>query len=133
MVEAGADSTADVVEPPDQASGEAESTASAEANEPTIDRKTQLIELTAGQKGALCDWQNTALGGYGKVTDCPGLPAMYNAKNQATCVVLAFFEPCPNVTVGDWETCVLAMLPSMGCDFPSAQCSAVYKLCPGAE
>jgi hypothetical protein len=100
---------------------------------PPISPSTPLVDLTAAQKGELCDWVNNSLGGYGHITYCDAAVPMENATSQAVCIAGMFFDPCPWITVGQYEACILAKLPSGGCDFPSAQCSPAIQRCPNGD
>jgi hypothetical protein len=91
-----------------------------DANLPPIDPGTDVGSLTDAQRGELCDWTNSALGGYDLVTDCGGGNTVRNDTDQAACVAHLTYR-CP-VTVGQFETCVLAEAPSRGCVFPFDQC-----------
>jgi hypothetical protein len=61
------------------------------------------------------------LGGYGLMTDCGNSVSVANPKDQAECVSSKLQYNC-TVTVGQFETCMLAMVPSHGCVYPNAEC-----------
>ena len=96
-----------------------------DAGLPPIDPTVDTSTLTNAQLGELCDWTVAELGGYGKVTQCGsngGASSVQNPANQAMCIATAFMFRCP-VTVGHYETCILAQVPSQGCDFPTTPCA----------
>jgi hypothetical protein len=87
---------------------------------PPIDPQTPLDSLTNAQRAMLCDWMIVALGGYGAMIDC-GISTRQNYADQASCVASAFMYRCP-VTVGQYETCIIAQEPDHACSFPFDQC-----------
>jgi hypothetical protein len=102
-----------------------------DAGLPPIDPSVDTSTLTNAQLGELCDWTMAELGGYGKVTTCGGnggASSVQNPADQAMCIATAFMFRCP-VTVGHYETCILAQVPSQGCDFPTTPCAPL--VCQG--
>jgi hypothetical protein len=102
-----------------------------DAGLPPIDPSVDTSTLTNAQLGELCDWTMAELGGYGTVIMCGGnggASSVQNPANQAMCVATSFTFRCP-VTVGHYETCILAQVPSQGCDFPTTPCAPL--VCQG--
>jgi hypothetical protein len=99
-----------------------------DAGQPNIDPNLDTYTLTNAQLGELCDWTNAQLGGYGKVTPCDsdggthGPISVQNSANQAMCVATTFMFRC-RLTVGQYEDCILAQVPSGGCSYPQPACS----------
>lgn len=93
---------------------------------PSIDPSTAMPSLTSTQVGEVCDWQSALLGGYGAVYHCPS-GNIDNYSDQSQCIAGLSFSPggC-TLTVGEYETCVLARVPSGGCDYPSPQCDKFF-------
>ena len=92
-----------------------------DANLPAIDPSTPIDSLTDAQKAQLCDWETNELGGYGFTMDCGNSISVANPKTQAECISTELKFNC-TVTVGQLETCTLAMAPSHGCVDPIAEC-----------
>jgi len=88
---------------------------------PAIDPNTPIDNLSDAQKGQLCDWETNELGGYGFTMDCGNSISIANPKTQAECISTQLKFNC-TVTVGQLETCTLAMAPSHGCIAPNAEC-----------
>jgi hypothetical protein len=102
-----------------------------DAAPPSIDPATQLVDLTHDEMAALCDWEATALGGYGTVTDCQGEgygSTVQNLDNQAQCIDVVFGEACPGRTVGDLEACILARVPKRSCVYQEV-CERIAGRC----
>jgi hypothetical protein len=102
-----------------------------DASLPPLDPSVDTSTLTNAQLGELCDWTVAELGGYGKVTMCGsngGASSVKNPSDQAMCIATAFMFRCP-VTVGHYETCILAQVPSQGCYFPTTPCAPL--VCQG--
>jgi hypothetical protein len=99
-----------------------------DVNAPSIDPSTPFVNLSSSQLAQICDWQEALLGGYGAVIPCTS-GNTDNFADQAQCVEALTFSPggC-TMTVGEYETCVLARAPSKGCDYPEPQCTK-YFLC----
>jgi hypothetical protein len=120
--------TEDVVNAPDVLESDvANDVASTDSGLPPIDPQTNVHDLTAAQKAELCDWATNLLGGYGHVTMC-AMGTVSNAANQAQCVTETFRSSCM-FTVGQFENCTLAEVPSGGCNMPYNVCQPVGA-CP---
>lgn len=89
------------------------------------DTAAPVETLTPAQRAVMCDWVTSQLGGYGFTTVCPDGVHVSTAMNQADCVANRFMYRC-TVTVGQLETCTLAMAPSQGCELPNAECRALF-------
>jgi hypothetical protein len=98
---------------------------SSDSSLPPIDRSTSIASLTNAQLGELCDWLATTYGGYNVTTQCTS-GMITTPTNQAQCIATSFQFRC-QVTVGQFEDCMLAQLPSHGCVRGQAQCS--YQFC----
>lgn len=92
---------------------------------PDIPRSTLLNTLDDTQKGALCDWHASILGGYGHVSQC-GMGAITFYADQATCVSMLFMTYCAKADVGEFVDCASAKIPSNGCDYPYDQCHRLF-------
>jgi hypothetical protein len=92
---------------------------------PPVDRDKAGGDTTQAERMLLCDWKADLLGGYGHVTQC-STGSVQNDRDQAACVASIFRAGCM-ATVGDFETCILAMVPSQGCDSPAAQCRKYFN------
>jgi hypothetical protein len=101
---------------------------------PPLDGGELLRNLTMAELSALCDWENGAWGGYGRISrgGCHG-----NDPTNAACVqALARYYPVlcdQTATVADRVACVsaaLALLPS--CDTP-AECAIFSAICVDAS
>jgi hypothetical protein len=102
------------------------SDASVDVGAPAIDPNTRFTSLTNAELGEICDWQEALLGGYGAVIACQ-IGNMNNYANQAECVgAISFIPGSCSLTVGQYEACVLAQVPSKGCSTPDPQCSEVF-------
>jgi hypothetical protein len=95
---------------------------------PSIDPSTTVPELTAAQKGELCDWIESQLGGYGVTITCPAMKTIQNYANESECEAVMFRSGCA-YTVGQLEACIEGEAPSMGCSFPASLCQQVVN-CP---
>jgi hypothetical protein len=102
----------------DETGGEA---GGGDATLPAFDPSTPIGNLTQEQKGRLCDWEMNELGGYGFTMDCGNSISVANPMTQAECISTRLNFSC-TVTVGQLETCTLAMAPSHGCIYPNAEC-----------
>lgn len=103
-----------------------DSTGGGAAGAPDIPGDAKLDNLTSAQKGALCDWYVGLLGGYGVENACSAVTSVQNYDNQAQCVQGGLNFDCPILTVGQFETCALAQVPSHGCADPDAECHWIY-------
>lgn len=93
----------------------------AEATGPAaLDPSADIRTLSDGALAQFCDWINETLGGYGRVSDCGGNTVQVDA-DQAACVSAGFHPRCA-VSVAQYQTCVLAQVPSMGCNLPYESC-----------
>jgi hypothetical protein len=102
--------------------------AEVDAAPPPIDPSTTVPELTAAQKGDLCDWLTNLLGGYGSTITCPATVTIQNYANQSQCEAVVFRSGCM-YTVAQLEACIEAEAPSMGCSVPASLCQQVIN-CP---
>jgi hypothetical protein len=91
---------------------------------PDIDPSTLVSDLSDSQKAELCDWSVELRGGYGVVVDCGGQIMESTYMSQAQCLAAEFHGQC-DLTVGQWEACYLALVPSGGCEYPP-ECEVVY-------
>jgi hypothetical protein len=108
------------------AEGSAPSDALLDVNAPAIDPNTLFTSLTSAQIAEICDWEESLLGGYDAAISCQ-IGTMNNFANQAQCVgALTFIPGSCSLTVGGYEMCVLARVPSKGCDNPDPQCSEYF-------
>src|SRR6478735_788147 len=87
------------------------------------DPSKNLLDLTAAEKAALCDWVENANGGYGVTVQCSDGKSIETYADQATCVSRGLHYLCTIVTVGDVQTCTEARVPSRGCDTPAPACN----------
>ena len=93
----------------------------AEATGPAaLDPSADIRTLSDGALAQFCDWINETLGGYGRVSNCGGNTVQVDA-DQAACVSAGFHPRCA-VSVAQYQTCVLAQVPSMGCNLPYESC-----------
>ena len=94
-----------------------------------VDGTKSVSALTMDEKGKLCDWLASLVGGYGKQDAC-GMGQYTPPMNQAAC---ASNLPTCNVTVANFEACQQAMAglqkmctdAALGNAFSSAGCTAV--------
>jgi hypothetical protein len=91
-----------------------------------LDPEKNLRELTADEKGDLCDWAVTLIGGYGARNTCSDGSTLQNHADRAQCIAVGFMYACQAVTVGDIERCQIARIPSKGCVSPQAECAGLY-------
>jgi len=96
---------------------------STDATLPPIAPSKLISDLSAEEKGQLCDWSAALQGGYGTVTVCSDGSSVMNSANRESCVATFMFR-CP-VTVSQFETCTLAEVPSRGCTLVFEQCRAL--------
>lgn len=98
-------------------------TSSGDAGLPPLDPNVDTSTLSTSQLGELCDWAMSKLGGYGTTNTCSstggGPRSVQNPSDQAMCISTSLVFSCP-VTVGQYESCILAQVPSGGCAFPPA-------------
>lgn len=92
-----------------------------------VDSSKPLSALTADEKGKLCDWNAAQAGGYGKTMTCSDGTDASNDANQAECV--ADIPSC-SATVGQFETCTMAVVTVSLCDqiakiLTATECKAV--------
>jgi hypothetical protein len=93
----------------------------AEATAPgALDPSADVRTLSDGALAQFCDWVNETLGGYGRVANCGGNTVQVDI-DQAACVRAGFHLRCA-VSVAQYQTCVLAQVPSMGCNLPYESC-----------
>jgi hypothetical protein len=83
-----------------------------------IDPSTLLSALTPAQGAVACDWMSAELGGYDTTAVCSEGSTVSTASDQAMCAATRLSYRCATATLGDLETCVLAQVPTVGCDFP---------------
>jgi hypothetical protein len=70
-----------------------------------VPRDALVGSLTTQQLGALCDWINASVGGYGSIDNCDGGGSRYAATNQQSCIDAL----CYTLTAGETEDCVSAI------------------------
>jgi hypothetical protein len=88
---------------------------------PDLPADTKVKMLDDAQRGVLCDWYASKLGGYGHETEClTGSVKVYDTKAQ--CVEVGLRYDCPLVTVAQVAECTLGQVPSGGCVRPGEQC-----------
>jgi hypothetical protein len=92
---------------------------------PPVDSNKAGGDTTDADRMKLCDWKASLLGGYGHLTQCSS-GSVQTDRDQATCVATIFRAGC-TATVADFETCILAMVPSQGCNSPAAQCKKYFN------
>jgi hypothetical protein len=91
---------------------------------PDIDPSTLVSDLSDSQKAELCDWSVELRGGYGVTVDCGNQIMESTYMSQAQCLAAEFHGQC-ELTVGQWEACYVALVPSGGCKYPP-ECEVVY-------
>jgi len=91
---------------------------------PDIAPGTLITSLDATQEGALCDWYASVFGGYGHVSQC-GMGTVAFPKDQQECLATSFPGFCKKATVGQYEDCARAGIPSHGCDLTD-ECRRLY-------
>ncbi len=94
-----------------------------------LPRTALLGELTPEQGVALCDWTNSALGGYGRVMACPS-GTRATDRDQAYC--LCGLVTCPMLTVASIEDCSLAQGADLCKYYEVPECAAL-RVCASAE
>lgn len=92
---------------------------------PNVDPNGNVSELSAAEKADLCDWSQGLRGGYGVVTDCGNQMMRKTYDSQAQCLAIEFMGDC-ELSVGEWEACQEAMVPSKGCNLPP-ECDVVTE------
>jgi hypothetical protein len=118
----GVDATASDAEPADALVAV---DAKTDASLPPIDPGLEAQQLTLAQEKELCDWSNAELGGYGASTDCGGTGVtLTNFAHQAACLAMQFTSSC-QMTVGQFEACILYQAPSHGCSIDFNLCRPV--------
>ena len=60
---------------------------------PSVAATKKISELTAAEKGELCDWYAGLFGGYGHMTEC-GASSVQVYTSQAVCIANAFPNDC---------------------------------------
>ena len=93
---------------------------------PPVDPAKRANELSQGELAALCDWMANVLGGYDMETQCGSGISVRTHKDQAECMRIVFPAGCA-ITVAEFETCIVAQVPSRGCVFPSSACRALIN------
>jgi hypothetical protein len=81
------------------------------ASEPALDDNQKLSTLTDAQLGALCDWSNSAQGGYDKDVLCKdGVTTVPTQKDQAACKAEdgPILKKCEQ-TVATYKACTLRL------------------------
>jgi hypothetical protein len=104
-----------------------------DASLPAVDPSALMPSLSDADLGKICSWMFPGeLGGYGAVVKCYGVSGMVlkqiqNPANQGECVSNIRFAPggC-TMTVAQWEACVEAQVPSMGCSYPDPACTPFF-------
>ena len=91
---------------------------------PPVDPAKRVNELSAVELAALCDWMANLLGGYDHLTECGSGVSVRTYKDQAECMRVLFPAGC-SILVAEFETCVVAQVPSQGCVYPSTACRAL--------
>jgi hypothetical protein len=91
-----------------------------------LDSEKIIRDLTADEKGELCDWAMMLVGGYGTRNACSDGRTIQNYADRAQCVAVGFMFACQVVTVGDLERCQVARVPSQGCVSPEEECAGIY-------
>ena len=97
-----------------------------DAGLPPVDPALMMATLGNAQLGQICDWMYSLLGGYGQIVHCQ-IGMMTNPTDQAECVAEHSYNTagCP-LTVGQFESCIEAEVPTDGCDEPDPQCTPVF-------
>jgi hypothetical protein len=93
---------------------------------PPIDPSRKVTDLSDAERGALCDWYASVLGGYGHETSCAGGTTVQNYVDRATCVAM-FFKPACHETVEEFETCINAEIPTQFCVLQFDKCMRVVS------
>jgi len=93
---------------------------------PDVAPDTRLVDLTPEQKGAVCDWYADLYGGYGVTSQCPAGGSTQTYASKDVCVAAGLRYACKAASVGDFTTCMVASLPSRGCDIPDPECNGLY-------
>ena len=92
---------------------------------PNVDPSTDVKDLSQAEKGELCDWSQGLRGGYGVVSDCGNQMMRKTYDSQAQCAAIEFMGDC-DLSVGEWEACQEALVPSHACDLPP-ECEVVTE------
>jgi hypothetical protein len=116
--------------PNDGSSDGGASGSSGSATTAPLDPSATLPSLSAAQKGELCDWVASRLGGYGTTTSCPGGTGIMVAANQADCVAgLAVSADSCQATVQDEYNCInsVVQLPCTSTYYALTECNPIIS------
>jgi hypothetical protein len=97
----------------------------APSSRPNVDQNADVKDLDASEKATLCDWSQGLRGGYGVVSDCGNQMMRKTYDSQAQCLAIEFMGDC-DLSVGEWETCQEALVPSNACNLPP-ECDVVTE------
>jgi hypothetical protein len=104
----------------DSAAPDAASGLDAVADFPPLDSGTLVSTLSNAQLGELCDWLNFELGIYDASVMCRNFTIP--PSTRAECIAAISYNSFCSLTVGQFEACGLAEVPSQGCDTPGSAC-----------
>jgi hypothetical protein len=92
-----------------------------------VDRSANVASISSSELGALCDWANARLGGYGRTETCNDGRSFHTFASQAECVAHPFPMTC-NATVGQYEDCITAVVGNT-----SSLCAITAPLPPACQ
>jgi hypothetical protein len=99
--------------------------AGAPGGRPNVDPNADVKDLDPSEKATLCDWSQGLRGGYGVTTDCGNQMMRKTYDSQAQCLAIEFMGDC-ELSVGEWEACQEALVPSHACNLPP-ECDVVTE------
>ncbi|HMA91525.1 MAG TPA: hypothetical protein VKP30_02520 [Polyangiaceae bacterium] len=94
-----------------------------------IDPARMLNALTAPEKGELCDWQASQIGGYGSSPTCKDGSPVTVAKSQNACIQAMPTSASCDATVQDLIDCIyrVATEPCQSTLFMSDECDPLVS------
>lgn len=90
-----------------------------------VPRDTLVGSLTMQQLGALCDWANASIGGYGSIENCDGGGSAHAVSDQQSCIG----KLCFTLPAGAFEDCFNAIGGSLCRAETEPKCMALAN-CP---